>query len=70
MSFRYHTHRGGRDPRLAIQFWQKRSGGRRNAQRRHPRANGPIRYRRLSWCDTLDNATQGVVVIDFPDDRN
>ncbi len=55
---------------LAIQFWQKRGGGRRNAQRRHPRANAPVRYCRLSGCAALDNAIEGVVVINFPDDRN
>jgi hypothetical protein len=30
----------------------------------------PIRYCRLNWCATLENATEHGVVIKLPDDRN
>ena len=42
---------------LTIHFWQKRDGGRRNAQRRHPRAYEPVRYSRLSWCGCAPRST-------------
>jgi hypothetical protein len=36
----------------------------------HPRANEPVCYCRLSRCAALDNAVEGVVVIDPLADRN
>jgi hypothetical protein len=45
------------DRAVTIQFRQKHDGGRRNAQRRHPRAYERVSYSRLTWCGCAPRST-------------
>jgi len=65
------TKRAGCDPRLAIRFWQKRGGGVVELLNVVTRATiSPSDTAAWAGVAALDNATEGVVVIIFPDGRN